>query len=223
MPTDIPQVFSEEHDFTPLEAHYRREDAMTKARLFIGIGLAALAAGAGVGAAAYGLSFALAPKIIETTKVVTETRVERVEVPKIVEVPRIERVEVPRIVEKVVSAPQPPTAPPAGTRLLPEEFESSPAYKTAEFRGKIVSIIDGQIKFDNGRVLVFADPAGRPVGAPTTREFDGELAFCRRAGRNTNGTERWPCSVLHNGIVQNLAFPQRAESTNSNLFSDIFE
>jgi hypothetical protein len=236
MPTEIPAIFSEEHDFTAVDASFKAIQARSNAKLALGVGLGILAAGVGVGAAAFGLSFLFEKEILEVPQIVTETKVERVEIPKIVEVPKI--VETTRVVEKPVAVQQPPApvvqpapTPRLGDRTTDQEFQNSEEFKTAEFNGRIISVTNGLIKFSNGQSLTILDSNGVPLNSPTTNGVNGMLAYCHEGGVFANGRHRWPCLVNHNGRVKKLMdLIDRASggevyhrnSNNSDLFTDLF-
>jgi hypothetical protein len=212
MPTDLPKNFSVEFDYSALDAHTKSVNARSKARVIVAIGAASLAAGAGIGLGAWGISHLIEPKVVTVEKPVVQKEIERVEIPKIVEHEKIVTVEKPVVIEKQVPAPQSPAAPaikPAPSKLdrtADQEFENSPEFQAAEFHGRIRSIEAGEIQFDNGRKLLMADGAGRLAHSPTTTKFNGDMAFCRYAGDYANGRKRWPCTVLHEGHVENLRF-----------------
>jgi hypothetical protein len=213
MPTDLPRVFAEEHDYSAVDAYHSAVKAKAKARLILTMGLAALTAGAGVGAAAWGLSFLIEPKIIETEKVVVQEKVVTVDKPVITE--RVVTVEKPVVVEKPVALPSPPAN-------AEEKFTQTEEFKTAQFKGRIKSIVGGEIVFDNGRKLVMADASGRPSGSPTTSKYDGDIAFCRYVGDYANGRKKWPCSVFHNGRSEALVFDKAGIDGKDQPFADLY-
>lgn len=219
MPTDLPRVFAEEHDYSAVEAYHHSVRVKSNARLALACGLAALAAGVGIGAGAVGLSYLLEPKIVETTRVVTETKVERVEVPKIIEHEKVVTVDRPVVVEKPTVSLPPPAQSPV------ERFTQSEEYRTAEFNGRILKFHGGVIQFDNGRDLMMANGNGSlNLNAGTTR-YDGDLAYCHHDGNFANGRQRWPCKVMHNGVVEELKWaetkpaPHPADDPLNDLFN----
>jgi hypothetical protein len=191
----------EEHDYSLLRSH-------AHSNTILKTGAAALLTGLGVGAAAFGISYAIQPKVIETTKVVTETKIERIEIPKIVEKEVIKTVEIPKIIDRPVAAPQPSPAPkPApqvGDRTTDDDFKNSEEFQSAAFKGKIVSIRNGDITFSNGRTLSLAGGNGELLHSPTTNALNGRLAYCAQNGAFGNGRLKWPCQTLKNGVVVSL-------------------
>ena len=101
-------------------------------------------------------------------------------------------VEIPRIVEpahaaapaRLVSAP-PPTAPPQ----LPEEFRSSPTYRAAEVKGRVIASVDGRALSFEGNNNFLAGPRrpgdGRGCRRPAERFCCGPV--CRRPGHVRSG------------------------------------
>jgi hypothetical protein len=230
MPTDILPIFSEEHDYSALEANTRSIEAKSKGRLFVSMGLAALAAGAGVGLAAFGLSFALEPKVITVEKPVVTEKLVLVDKPIITE--KLVTVDRPVVVEKSVPAPQAqaqspsasPPAPKVGDKSSAERFEQSEAFQSAEFHGRISSFDAGKLVFENGRYFEMSDSAGRPVGRPTTSRYNGDLAYCRHEGYFAGGREIWPCHALHKGVVENVSLvkDEARRPSNKDPLSELF-
>jgi hypothetical protein len=215
MPTDLPKTFVVEHDYTALDAHTDSIRAKAKARLFLAIGAASLAAGAGVGLGAYGLSYLVEPKIIETTKVVTETKVERVEVEKPIVTEKVITVEKPVVIEKQVPAPidPPPMRAPipkkpaalVGAPSSEQAFINSPEYEMAEIHGRISGHDHGVIKFADGQERYDAFLDGTHDPRLTTSRHNGDFGFCRRLpGEFPNGNPRWDCRALHKGTVESI-------------------
>ncbi len=216
---------SVERDMSPLRAREKEANGRAEAQILQAeaerrkkTGYAALAVGVGVGVAAFGLSYLVPPKIIETTKVVTETRT--VEVPKIVEAPRIiettKVVEVPKIIEKPVL---PPSAPPAaapgpGERTTVENFTGSDDYKNTVYRGKMVSHMNGEIRFDNGQSFLDVFPDGTRDFSVNNRRHNGDFAYCAQNGNKfSNGRASYYCYALHNGVVERTNLGAGSSST----------
>jgi hypothetical protein len=235
-----------EREMAPLRAQEKEANGRAEAQIIKAqaarrekTGYAALAAGLGLGAAAFGLSYVLPPKIVETTRVVTETRT--IEVPKIVEVPKViettKVVEAPRPVEhtKVVEAPgisektmQAPPAvavsPPApvtkpGQHSTVEKFIGSDDYRNTIFRGKIVSHSNGEIRFDNGHSFFDALPDGSRDFAVNNRRHDGDYAYCAQNGSKfANGAAGFYCYALHNGVVERTSLGSDASLAGAGSF-----
>lgn len=222
-PTKVVYDFSAVDSY--LSAHSTR--AQSDKRLKTGLGL--LGAGVGIGAAAFGLSYVMRPEIITVEKPIITEKVVTVDKPVITE--RVVTVDKPLITEKVKEVPAPTTpAPQVGERATPEQFSQSVEFKTAEFNGRVLGVENGTIRFSNGRALEIMNGQGQPVGEPTTSRFNGEMAYCHRAGTFANGKERWPCNVLRNGVVLNLmeeigreTLRKQQQQPASNPFADLFE
>jgi hypothetical protein len=232
-----------EKDLSPLRAREKEANGRADAQIIQAqaerrkkTGYAALAAGMGIGVAAFGLSFLLKPKVIETTKVVTETKT--VEVPKIVEVPKVVEttkvvevpklventkvVEVPKIIQTPTPIPQPPSppAPKPGDHTTPDNFTGSEDYKNTLFRGKLVSHMNGEIKFDNGRVFFDMHSNGTRNYSINNQRHNGDFAYCAQDGNKfPDGSDAYHCYALHNGVVEHLSqrSPNSDRSTNGIL------
>jgi hypothetical protein len=217
-----------EKDLSPLRAREREANAQADAQIIQAqaerrkkTGYAALATGLGVGAAAFGLSYLVKPEIIETTKVVTETKT--VEVPKLVEVPKIVEatkvVEVPKIIEqtkvvevpKIIETPGPSTqtppapAPKLGEHTTQDSFTGSDDYKNTVFRGKLVSHRNGEIRFDNGKVFLDMHANGMPDRSVNNERHNGDFSYCAQDGNKfPDGSDSYHCYALHHGIVESL-------------------
>lgn len=219
-----------EKELSPLRAKEKEANGRAEAQIIQAqaerrrkTGWALLATGVGVGAAAFGLSYLIPPKIIETTKVVTD--IKTVEVPKIVEVPKVVEttkvvevpkvvehtkvVEVPKIIERTVPAPPPPPAPAPrlGERSSVENFTGSEDYRNTVYRGKIVSHQNGEIKFDNGKSFTDVFPDGSQNFSITNRRHDGDFGYCAQSNdRLPDGRPAFYCFALHNGVVERTGF-----------------
>jgi hypothetical protein len=209
MPTEIPTVHSIEHDFSAIHEANRSVNSRSKARVIVAIGAAALAAGAGVGLGAWGLSHLVEPKIVTTERVVIQKEIEKVEIEKPVITERLITVEKPVIVERQVQVPVPQAAPQiappkVGDKTSDADFQRNPEFQSAAFNGRITSIVNGEIKFSNGRTLYLLDANGAPVHRPTTSALNGKLAYCAQSGTFPNGKPRWPCQMNMNGTVVNM-------------------
>jgi hypothetical protein len=199
--TDADTPFDVEHDFSLLQSR-SRADTILKS------GAATLLGGAGVGLAALGISYLVEPKIITTERVVVQKEIEKVEIEKPIIKETVKVVEVPKIIDRPVAAPQPSPAPkPApqvGDRTTDDDFKNSEEFQSAAFKGKIVSIRNGDITFSNGRTLSLAGGNGELLHSPTTNALNGRLAYCAQNGAFGNGRLKWPCQTLKNGVVVSL-------------------
>jgi hypothetical protein len=220
----------EEHDYSLLRSHARSNTILKT-------GAAALLTGLGVGAAAFGISYAIQPKVIETTKVVTETKIERIEIPKIVEKEVIKTVEIPKIIDRpVAAAPPPATKPPTpapepGQRMSKNEFENTSMYRDADkCKGVLVSHIKGVMTFENGSTCRDVYEDGRLDPRLTTSRNDGDLVTCNDTGKRLpNGKPMWNCYALHNGRIESVgnyptatAAQRNPALQNNDLLDDLF-
>lgn len=77
------------------------------------------------------------------------------------------------------------------------EFTQSEEYQTAEYRGKIKTIENGSLIFNDGKVF---NPINKDY-IRTTNEYDGDFAYCRQSQPTENS---YYCRVLHNGLEEKL-------------------
>ncbi len=134
--------------------------------------------------------------------------------PKIVENTKV--VEVPKIIEKpVLPPPAPPApAPKLGERSTVENFTGSEDYKNTVYRGKIVSHMNGEIRFDNGQSFLDSFADGTRDFSVNNRRHDGDFAYCSQNGNKfPNGSASYYCYALHNGVVERTNLGTGVSST----------
>lgn len=239
MSDDVEEV----HDFSLLEAEDKRRSKSNTARAIVSSGIAALLAGAGVGLAAFGISFVIQPKIIETTKVVTETKIERVETEKPIVTEKVVTVDRPVVTEKMVQAPAAPlqplpaakpqqTTPPPepGQQMSKGEFQNTAMFRdAAKCKGVLVSHIRGVMKFQNGSECYDAHEDGSRDDRLTTTRHDGDMTTCNETGRSfPNGRPEWRCYALHKGMVEDMSYNRASrvkqhDSPSDDPFSELFQ
>jgi hypothetical protein len=232
--TDAYAPFEIEHDFSLLQSR-SRADTILKS------GAAALLTGIGIGAAAYGISFAIQPEIIHDTKIVTETKVQRVEIEKPIVTEKV--VEVSKIIDRPVAAAPPPqpvpaakpqqaSPPPApGQRMSKGEFQNTQFFREADkCKGVLVSHVNGVMVFQNGSRCYDAYPDGGRDPRLTTSRNDGDLVSCNETGEQfPNGKPHWRCYALHNGVIESVrdfrtaSTIQRSAPPSDDPFSDLFQ
>jgi hypothetical protein len=228
----------EEHDYTLLQADTARRRTASRANFALKAGAGLLLAGAGVGLAAYGISYAIEPRIIETTKVVTETKVERVEIEKPIVTEKVVTVDRPVVTEKLVQAPAAPPPPlpqkpiEAGQHMSREDFQDSDFFKnSSQCKGTLLSHVNGVMVFQNGTKCRDADSNGNLDPSLTTARHNGDLVSCGPNGRTfPNGKPIWSCFALHNGKIESArtdpsvtARRSQPAQQNDDPFAGLFE
>jgi hypothetical protein len=202
-----------EEQLAPLRAQLEFEKSRGEAERIRAIadrrkmtGAAFLMAGAGIGLAAYGLSTILPPKIVHDTvvteKVVTVDR--PVVTEKVVKVPEVKFVDRP--------APVAPAKLKVGDKTTEQDYKNSAAYQSTEIKGKIVSHVDGVIRFENGREFHDADARGNLISV-TNKRHDGDVGMCAVTGKFPDGNTSFECTALHRGVVEKLSITGNQHET----------
>lgn len=222
------------HDYSAIDDFLavRSTRANSDRRLKTGLGV--LAGGIGVGAVLAAGSLWVRPEIIETTRVVTETKIEKVEVPKIVTETKI--VEVPKLVQVPTppAQPAPTPAPPAaapkvGDKSNDQSFTQSDEFRAATYKGKVQSFVNGRVTFEGGKIFYVTNHDGSRNTSTTTDRFNGDNAFCSDTLQKfPTGGPIWECRVLHRGVVENLFAarndaPKPAPSTDGDILEELFQ
>jgi hypothetical protein len=221
-----------EAQMAPIRAAAAESDARAKAmavdaqsKRTLRWGLAGAALLAGIGLAAFGASYLWPPKVqvVETEKVVTVEKPLIVEKQVVVEKPVEKIIEVPKIIEKPVpmAPPAPAPAPKVGEHSTPQQFEGSEEFRNSVFRGRVASLIGGEIKFTDGRGFQTVMSDGTPYRAISTTRYNGDLAYCSNTGvKYPDGSPRWECRVLHGGRIENPFIAQAEQQRPTQRTSD---